>query len=77
MMAPSLVGVDVPPGRHTVVFKYEPYPHYVLLFALGILTLIGLALYERPELLPARIGQWAGRTAPERATSSERAGEGS
>ena len=77
MMAPSLVGVDVPPGRHEVRFRYEPYAHYPLLLAIGLLTLLGLALFERRELWPARVGQWAGRTAPERATSSERAGEGS
>jgi hypothetical protein len=77
MMAPSLVGVEVPAGRHTVVFRYKPYSHYPLLLTLGLLALLGLAIVDRRELLPARVGQWTGRTAPERATSSERAGEGS
>jgi hypothetical protein len=44
MMAPSLVGVDVPAGRHDVRFRYQPYEHYPELIAIGLLTLIGLAL---------------------------------
>jgi len=75
MMAPSLVGVEVPPGRHTVIFKYKPYSHYVLLLAIGLLSLFGLAVVDRRELLPARLGRWAGRISLGRATSSERAGE--
>jgi hypothetical protein len=47
MMAPSLVGADVPAGRHVVRFRYAPYGHYPLLLAIGALTLLGLALYPR------------------------------
>jgi hypothetical protein len=47
MMAPSLVGVEVPVGRHVVSFRYAPYRHYALLLAIGALTLLGLALYPR------------------------------
>ena len=47
MMAPSLVGVDVPAGRHVVRFRYAPYGHYPLLLAVGAVTLLGLALYPR------------------------------
>jgi Gpi18-like mannosyltransferase len=59
MMAPSLVGVEVPAGRHVVRFKYEPYDRYPLLLALGAITLLGLALYPRRAAL--RLGFRAGR----------------
>src|SRR6266542_1546304 len=52
MMAPSLVGVDVPVGHHEVRFRYAPYGHYPLLLALGALALVALALFlRRAELL--------------------------
>jgi uncharacterized membrane protein YfhO len=47
MMAPSLVGVEVPGGRHVIRFEYEPYSRYPLLFAIGAITLLGLAVYPR------------------------------
>jgi hypothetical protein len=47
MLAPSYVGVAVPPGEHRVEFRYEPYPHYWLLFTLGALTLVVLAVVPR------------------------------
>jgi Gpi18-like mannosyltransferase len=77
MMAPSLVGVEVPAGRHLVRFRYAPYEHYPLLVTVGLLTLLGLAIVDRRELLRAAIAYRTGRTAPERATLSERAGDGS
>jgi hypothetical protein len=43
MLAPSFIGVPVPPGTHDVVFQYHSdtkYPEYV---AVGLLTLLGLA----------------------------------
>ena len=52
MMAPSLVGVDVPLGHHEVRFRYAPYSRYPLLLALGALALVALALFlRRAELL--------------------------
>jgi Gpi18-like mannosyltransferase len=60
MMAPSLVGVDVPAGDHTVVFSYHAYPYYPELVALGVFTLAGLAIWTRrrswitDRLLPRR-----------------------
>jgi Gpi18-like mannosyltransferase len=60
MIAPSLVGVDVPVGKHDVRFRYKPYSHYPLLLAIGALTLLGLALVPRHNavlrLLRARAG---------------------
>jgi hypothetical protein len=56
MMAPSLVGVEVPAGRHVVRFKYKPYSHYPLLLTIGALMLLGLLLYPRREAL-VRIGR--------------------
>jgi len=47
MMAPSLVGVDVPSGIHTIAFRYKPYAGYPLLLAIGALALIGLILVPR------------------------------
>lgn len=47
MMAPSLVGVEVPAGRHVVRFRYAPYGDYPLLLAIGALTLLGLAVFAR------------------------------
>jgi hypothetical protein len=47
MMAPSLVGVDVPVGVHNVEFRYKPYPWYPLLIAIGLLTLAALILIPR------------------------------
>jgi hypothetical protein len=55
MMAPSLVGVDVPAGRHVVRFRYAPYSHYRLLLAIGAVTLLGLALYPRRSEIRARL----------------------
>jgi hypothetical protein len=47
MIAPSFVGVRVPAGQHTVEFRYEPYPDYWLLFLIGFLTLVALAVVPR------------------------------
>jgi len=44
MLAPALVGVTVGPGRHIVVFQYQAYPDYPLLFAIALLTLLGFGL---------------------------------
>jgi hypothetical protein len=54
-MAPSLVGVEVPPGRHVVRFRYTPYGHYPLLLAFGFLTLLGLAVFPRRAELARRL----------------------
>jgi uncharacterized membrane protein YeaQ/YmgE (transglycosylase-associated protein family) len=47
MMAPSVVGVDVPAGLHSVSFRYKPYPWYPLLIAIGLVTLVALILIPR------------------------------
>jgi len=52
MIAPSFVGREVPAGRHTVRFVYEPFPRYDVMLLIGLLTLIGLALV--PGRLRAR-----------------------
>src|SRR5919198_1075493 len=49
MMAPSLVGVEVPPGRHVIRFRYAPYSHYPVLLAIGALTLLALVLVPRRQ----------------------------
>jgi Gpi18-like mannosyltransferase len=55
MMAPSLVGVEVPPGRHVIDFRYKPYQHYTLLLSIGALSLLGLALFPRRDELRRRL----------------------
>ena len=49
MMAPSIVGVEVGPGQHTIRFSYRSYPHYPWLFLLGALALLSLGLWPRRE----------------------------
>jgi hypothetical protein len=44
MVAPSFVGVPVPSGTHTVVFRYRPTSAYPAYFAIGTLVLAALAL---------------------------------
>jgi hypothetical protein len=50
MVAPSFVGVEVSPGRHSVEFRYVPVGSYGWLLALGVVTLVGLAV--GPRVLP-------------------------
>jgi hypothetical protein len=47
MMAPSLVGVEVPEGKHLVVFRYKPYAGYPILLAIGAIALLALTLIPR------------------------------
>ncbi|MGD0193881.1 MAG: YfhO family protein [Candidatus Dormibacteria bacterium] len=44
MVVPGFVAVTVSAGTHDVVFEYVGYAHYGVLFAIGALTLILLAL---------------------------------
>jgi uncharacterized membrane protein YfhO len=46
LIAPSLVGVTVPPGRHTVVFRYRPFPSHLLIVA-AVIGLLGMQLAWR------------------------------
>lgn len=54
MLAPSLVGRVVPPGRHVVAFEYVPFPRYDLLLVIGVATFAGLLLIPifRPRTGP-------------------------
>jgi hypothetical protein len=54
MMAPSLVGVDVPAGKHLVLFRYKPYGAYPLLLGLGAVTLLALALFPHRAAIAQR-----------------------
>jgi hypothetical protein len=47
MIAPSLVGAPVPSGRHTVAFRYAPFPRYDALLLVGLLTILALAIGPR------------------------------
>jgi len=55
MIAPSFVGVAVSPGTHAVLFHYQPYPRYPLLFGLGAMTLVGLVVV--PSVWPRVIAR--------------------
>jgi hypothetical protein len=44
MVAPSFVGVPVPSGTHTVVFRYRPSSAYPAYFAIGAVTLVALVV---------------------------------
>ena len=55
MMAPSLVGVEVGPGRHFIRFRYAPYSAYPVLFAIGILSILGLAVVPRRTMFVRRL----------------------
>ena len=61
MVAPSFVGRTIPAGRHSIVFRYKPFPRYDLLFALGALTFVGL--WFGPQILTRR--RKARRSVPE------------
>jgi hypothetical protein len=51
MAAPSFVAREVPAGRHSIVFRYRPFPRYDALFAIGGLSfavlLFGQSLVAR------------------------------
>lgn len=46
-MAPSLVGVEVPGGRHVVRFRYSPYGDYAVLISIGVLCALALTIFPR------------------------------
>lgn len=56
MMAPSLVGVKVGPGRHVVRFRYAPYGAYPALLAIGLLSVLALAILPRRSAIVPRLG---------------------
>jgi hypothetical protein len=47
MIAPALMGVTVPAGRHVVAFRYVADREYPMLFAIVLLALVGLGLGPR------------------------------
>jgi len=48
MVAPALVGTEVPAGTHAIVFRYRGYSGYPELLALCALTLAAFAFMTRP-----------------------------
>lgn len=57
MMAPSLVGVEVGPGRHRIGFRYVAYAAYPALFVIGLLSALVLALLPRCLRRSAKMSQ--------------------
>jgi hypothetical protein len=57
LVAPGFVGVRVPPGPHTVVFTYRPYPWYWVLFLLGAVVLATLSVRDRRLARTVRRGE--------------------
>jgi hypothetical protein len=43
MVAPALVATTVPAGTHRITFRYRGWPDYLLLFAVGAITLLAFA----------------------------------
>ncbi len=62
MIAPSLVGVEVPAGTHTIVFQYKSYPDYPILLIVGLLTLVALTVWPRRRQLVARTRRFRSET---------------
>ena len=66
MIAPDFVGRTVAPGRHTISFRYVPFPDYPQLLSLGVLALVGLQ-FAPAAAEPARrwfrqvLKEWASR----------------
>lgn len=55
MIAPALVGVEVGPGLHRIVFEYHGFGEYPLLFGIALLTLVGIVVLPRAwRRAPAR-----------------------
>ena len=47
MLMPGFIGVHLEPGRHTVIMEYRARPIRNLLLAVGFLTLLLIALWDR------------------------------
>jgi hypothetical protein len=47
MLDPALVGVELRPGTHLVVFRYAGFDYYPLLMIVSGLVLLGLYFYDR------------------------------
>ena len=52
MLSPGFVGVPVPAGRHTLLFRYEPGYWKLWMALAGVLAVLVMALTER-RILPA------------------------
>jgi hypothetical protein len=75
MMAPSLVGVEVPAGTHMVRFRYKPYAGYPVLLGIGALTFLALLLVPRQAAIRARLtGGGDGRRRSRAAAAAGRPG---
>lgn len=71
MMAPSLVGVEVPSGIHNVTFRYKPYAGYPLLLAIGALALLALILVPRRSAWQSPVSSAPINPQPKEITSPE------
>ncbi len=65
MVAPSLVGVAVPAGRHVMAFRYRPYPLYDVCLPVAALALAGLILVPRWRRRTGRTPRDPGHPAPD------------
>ena len=61
MVTPSVIGVSLPPGRHTIVAEYRSTPIKTPLLAMGALIFVAVAAFRRRiERLDARLAaRWA------------------
>jgi hypothetical protein len=61
MVTPSVIGVSLPPGRHTVVAEYRSTPIKTPLLLIGALVLAAAIVFRRRiERLDAQLAaRWA------------------
>jgi uncharacterized membrane protein YfhO len=63
MVAPALLGIDVPPGTHMIAFRYRGYTGYLGLFVLCSLVLVaGMAVTAAGRRREQTRGAAAGRS---------------
>jgi uncharacterized membrane protein YfhO len=52
MLSPGFVGVPVPAGRHTLVFRYDPGNWKLWMALAGVFAVLLMGLFERRLLSP-------------------------
>lgn len=51
MLAPAVLGIRLSPGHYTVVLRYQSYPWYPELWAIGLIALVGVGRLDRTGYL--------------------------
>lgn len=64
MLAPALLGLELGPGKYTIVLRYQGYRWYPELWAFGLLSLVGVAWADRRMWGRPGYGTGAGPVTP-------------